>query len=153
MKHAVKEHLKLENQLCFPLYALAKEIVNRYRPLLEAIDLTYPQYLVMMVLWEEDGLGVGQIGQKLLLDSGTLTPLLKRLEQKGIVTRRRSGTDERCVHIHLTAAGRALEAKADPIPLRLTEELQLSANEVALLKKLARKLNAQLGDVISHDIT
>ena len=108
--------LLLDDQLCFALYAASRAVTNRYRPLLEKLDLTYPQYLVMLVLWEGDGLMVSELGQRLRLDSGTLTPLLKRLEGAGFVSRMRAVEDERRVHIHLTAAGRRLKARAARVP-------------------------------------
>lgn len=108
--------LLLENQLCFLVYRLHRDITDLYRPALERLALTYPQYLVMLVLWETPVLSVGQLGERLRLDSGTLSPLLKRLESAGLVTRTRSSTDERVVELSLTAAGRALRAKARDVP-------------------------------------
>jgi DNA-binding MarR family transcriptional regulator len=110
------EFLKLENQLCFPLYVIAKEITGLYRPFLDELDITYPQYLVMMVLWEHDGLPVNSIGEKLYLDSGTLTPLLKRLENKGFIERKRKKEDERVVEVFITESGRNLQEK--PVEFR-----------------------------------
>ncbi|MDO4431462.1 MAG: MarR family transcriptional regulator [Lonepinella koalarum] len=130
------DQLKLSNQLCFPLYALSKEIIRRYTPFLEALDLTYPQYLVMLVLWETDAQSVNQIGQRLHLDSGTLTPLLKRLQAKGLVERTRSREDERSVVISLTNAGKALEHQAQNVPEQVSGCLKLSADEVAVLHKI-----------------
>ncbi|HEY4539393.1 MAG TPA: MarR family transcriptional regulator [Faecalibacter sp.] len=134
------EDLKLSNQLCFPLYALSKEIINQYRPFLEAIDLTYPQYLVMLVLWENDGLTVGQIGEKVSLDSGTLTPLLKRLELKGIISRHRSIEDERVVLISLTDHGKVLKSKACTIPQQMHEKINLTEEEIQVLKSIICKI-------------
>ncbi|RPD89800.1 MarR family transcriptional regulator [Neisseria weixii] len=131
------EQLKLSNQLCFPLYALSKEITRRYTPFLQALDLTYPQYLVMLVLWEHGEQSVGGLGEKLYLDSGTLTPLLKRLQAKGLVERTRSVEDERSVIIRLTNSGRALEHQAVEIPGKMGACLNLSADETALLCKIA----------------
>ena len=111
--------LALDDQLCFPLYAAARAMQQRYRPLLDALDLTYPQYLVMLVLWEEDGPSVSRIGDRLRLDSGTLTPLLKRLEAAGLVERRRSAADGRVVTLHLTKAGHGLRAQAAAVPGQL----------------------------------
>src|SRR3954464_4218024 len=105
----------LEDQLCFALYAASRAMTARYRPLLDAIGLTYPQYLVMMLLWEEDNQTVGQLGARLSLDSGTLSPLLKRLTTAGLVTRHRRVEDERSVSISLTPAGLGLRDKALPI--------------------------------------
>lgn len=133
--------LKLENQLCFPLYSLSKLITSRYRPYLEPLDLTYPQYLVMLVLWEHGQMSVGAIGEKLGLDSGTLTPLLKRLEIKDLITRTRSKSDERTVMITLTTAGKELENQALTIPRQLAQEFApLSDDELMTLKNLTNKL-------------
>lgn len=140
MHYTVYDQLKLDKQLCFPLYCLSKEITNRYRPYLERLDLTYPQYLVMMVLWEEDGLSVGDIGKRLHLDSGTLTPLLKRLEQKGIVTRTRSDTDERRVVVTLSDAGKALQEQAKHIPVHMLQEMNLDPEDIAALRRILQKL-------------
>ncbi|MEC7949037.1 MAG: MarR family transcriptional regulator [Myxococcota bacterium] len=108
--------LRLGDQLCFPLYAAARAVQQRYRPLLSVLGLTYPQYLVMMVLWEEDAQSVSALGRHLMLDSGTLTPLLKRLETAGLLERRRMHADGRIVTAHLTAEGRALRARAADVP-------------------------------------
>lgn len=134
------EDLKLSNQLCFPLYALSKEIINQYRPFLEVLDLTYPQYLVMLVLWENDGLTVGQIGEKVHLDSGTLTPLLKRLEIKGIIQRNRSKNDERVVLISLTDYGKKLKTNACEIPQKMHQKIDLTDQEIELLKNIINKI-------------
>lgn len=136
--------LKLENQLCFPLYAAAKEVVGRYKPLLDAIELTYTQYIAMMVLWEHKSVGVKELGKHLYLDSGTLTPLLKRLESKGFVTRVRSSEDERAVNIILTEAGEKLKEKAVGIPGQMGKCLPLSQDEAGTLYTLLYKLLAQL---------
>jgi len=131
------DNLKLENQLCFPLYALSRQITNLYRPLLEELDLTYPQYLVMMLLWEHKQLSVKDIGSRLWLDSGTLTPLLKRLEQKGLLLRKRDVHDERLVQISITAAGEKLKQKAQKVPLALSESLPIDPLKgVQLVKQL-----------------
>lgn len=111
--------LRLDDQLCFPLYAAARAIQQHYRPLLARLGLTYPQYLVMLVLWETDGLSVSAIGARLHLDSGTLTPLLKRMAAADRVERRRSTTDERVVTIHLTPEGHALRSRAEAVPTQL----------------------------------
>src|SRR6478752_10857698 len=108
--------LQLDNQLCFALYSTSLAMTKLYKPMLEELGLTYPQYLAMLVLWEQDGLTVSELGERLYLDSGTLTPLLKRLETAGLVSRIRAVQDERRVHITLTAAGRKLKAKAAKIP-------------------------------------
>ncbi|WP_461097046.1 MarR family winged helix-turn-helix transcriptional regulator [Spirosoma luteolum] len=125
---------RLSNQVCFPLYALSRQVTALYRPLLDQIDLTYPQYLTLMLLWETDNLTVGAIGERLLLDSGTLTPLLKRLEQKGLVSRHRNPADERQVTIQLTEAGRALSERAESIPTQLLQQLNLSDTDAIRLR-------------------
>ena len=135
------DDLKLSNQLCFPLYVLSKEIINQYRPYLEELGITYPQYLVLMVLWEQDHLTVGQIGEKVYLDSGTLTPLLKRLEQKGIVTRIRCSNDERIVRISLTEEGLKMRNKACLIPKEMLHKLNISQEELDVLKQIINKIN------------
>jgi MarR family transcriptional regulator, organic hydroperoxide resistance regulator len=124
----------LEDQLCFALYAASRAMTARYRPLLDAIGLTYPQYLVMMLLWEEDNQTVGQLGGRLSLDSGTLSPLLKRLTTAGLVTRHRRVEDERSVAIALTDAGRALREKADAISEEIICALDLDRADFADLK-------------------
>ncbi|WP_429946194.1 MarR family transcriptional regulator [Bibersteinia trehalosi] len=135
------EQLKLSNQLCFPLYAVSKEITRCYTPFLDKLDLTYPQYLAMLVLWENDAISVNQIGARLYLDSGTLTPLLKRLQAKGLVERTRSQTDERSVIIRLTEQGKALEAQAAQVPAQMVNMLNLSEEEAATLHKIVAKLH------------
>ncbi|RBY81718.1 MarR family transcriptional regulator [Geodermatophilus sp. TF02-6] len=124
----------LEDQLCFALYAASRALTARYRPLLDAIGLTYPQYLVMMLLWEADNQTVGQLGARLALDSGTLSPLLKRLTTAGLVTRHRRVEDERSVSIALTDAGRALQDRADAISAEIICALDLDREEFADLK-------------------
>lgn len=118
--------LKLENQVCFPLYACSKEIVRRYRPLLDELDLTYTQYITMMVLWEQGDSTVNDLGERLFLDSGTLTPLLKNLESKGYVRKERSKEDERSVIISLTEEGRNLRNRAVKVPGAMSSCIQLS---------------------------
>lgn len=135
------EQLRLCNQICFPLYAISREITRRYTPFLEELDLTYPQYLVMLVLWEFGEQSVGEIGDKLHLDSGTLTPLLKRLQSKELIARTRSKTDERTVIITLTNQGRALEHEAMSIPSRMLDCFSLTEDEIAVLQKIANQLN------------
>jgi DNA-binding MarR family transcriptional regulator len=124
----------LEDQLCFALYAASRAMTARYRPLLDAVGLTYPQYLVMMLLWEEDNQTVGQLGARLSLDSGTLSPLLKRLTTAGLVTRHRRVEDERSVAIALTDAGRTLQEKAGAISEEIICALDLDREEFADLK-------------------
>ena len=137
----------LEDQLCFALYAASRAMTARYRPLLDAIGLTYPQYLVMMLLWEEDNQTVGQLGARLSLDSGTLSPLLKRLTTAGLVTRHRRVEDERSVAIALTDAGRALREKADAISQEIICALDLDRADFADLKA---KLNLVTERVATH---
>jgi len=135
--------LKLDNQLCFPLYAVSKEIVRRYTPFLNEIDLTYTQYIVMMVMWEHKNVSVKELGKKLFLDSGTLTPLLKNLEKKGFVTRERSKTDERFLVVSITDAGMELREKAVDIPMKLGSCISLDEKEALQLYTIVRKLLGQ----------
>ncbi len=123
------ELLKLENQLCFPLYAAARQVVSLYTPHLKKLGLTYTQYIVFLVLWERDGIAVGELGRRLYLDNGTLTPLLKKLESAGYVTRSRDTADERVVTIALTDEGRAMKEKAKEIPLKVGSCIHLSEQE------------------------
>ncbi len=140
------EQLKLENQICFPVYAASRLITREYQPLLDDLGLTYPQYLALMVLWEHDGLSVNDIGQKLLLNTNTVTPLLKRLEAQGLVTRQRSVDDERRVLVSLTPQGRALQKRAAAIPAQLVAGLNADdVDEQALQAMLA-----QLQKIIQH---
>lgn len=142
--------LRLDDQLCFPIYAASRRIQAVYRPLLEPLGLTYPQYLVMLVLWEEDGLRVSAIGDRLALDSGTLTPLLKRLEAAGLVERRRDTSDNRVVRISLTDAGRALRAQAEDVPGALLACVAPAAPDIdaAALKAALDALNHGLAEVL-----
>ena len=128
--------LKLENQLCFPLYVCSKEIVRRYKPFLDELDLTYTQYITMMVLWEINNINVKDLGNKLFLDSGTLTPLLKKLESKGYIIRNRDSNDERNVLISITKKGIELKDKALNIPQKVGKCINLDENEVKLLYKI-----------------
>lgn len=132
--------LKLDNQLCFPIYVASREIIQSYSPYLAELDITYPQYLVLMVLWEEDDMMVNSIGKRLHLDSGTLTPLLKRMEGKGLIIRNRCKLDERIVRIKLTDKGKELRDQAVEIPPRLAKEVTLTPEEAETLKKLIYKL-------------
>lgn len=132
--------LKLENQICFPLYACSKEVVRKYKPYLDAIDLTYTQYITMMVLWEHKEITVKEIGEFLYLDSGTLTPVLKTLEKKGLLTRHRSGEDERVLKICITEKGEALKEQAADIPLKMGACLKLSMEEAKELYSLLYKV-------------
>ena len=144
--------LKLSNQLCFPIYSLSKSITNHYRPLLKALDLTYPQYLVMLVLWEKSPLSVGSLGDFLDLDTGTMTPLLKRLESKGFVHRERATQDERVVQISLTAKGDALKTQAASIPSAMLAAMQLDDEAIELLQQVAQKLCPIHTEVCPHNI-
>ena len=140
------ELLKLDNQLCFPLYACAKEIVRRYRPILDELGLTYTQYITMMVLWEHKSLSVSELGQRLFLDSGTLTPLLKKMERKGLVSRTRSTVDERMVLVEITEEGERLKEQAREVPLRIASCVNLDAEDAVKLKELLGKaLDAMAG--------
>lgn len=141
-----QEMLKLENQLCFPLYACSKEIIRRYKPFLDPLDLTYTQFIVLMVLWEKQTLSVKELGEYLYLDSGTLTPLLKKLETKGYVTRTRSEKDERCMCISLTERGMALREEAQQIPAQVDSCVPLSAEEVLQLQGLLSKVLTGLAE-------
>ncbi len=132
--------LRLENQLCFPLYACSKEIVRRYTPHLEPLGLTYTQYIVMMVLWEDGSIGVKELGHKLWLDSGTLTPVVKKLEAQGYVSRQRCTDDERHVSVTLTEAGKALEEKAASIPGKVSCSVSLTAKEAMQLHGLLYRI-------------
>lgn len=132
--------LKLENQLCFPLYACSREIVKKYKPFLDKIGLTYTQYIVLLVLWESSPTTVKKIGQELYLDSGTLTPLLKRLEAEGIITRERCPDDERNLVVTLTKKGEELKCQAMDIPSKIKNCINLSYEESLTLYKLVHKV-------------
>lgn len=134
------EALKLENQLCFPLYASSKEIIRRYKPLLDELDLTYTQYIAMMVLWEQGEINVKALGERLFLDSGTLTPLLKKLESKGYVSRRRLSSDERNLVIAITQQGRELREKALSVPAQVARCVNLEPEEAAALYRILYKI-------------
>lgn len=138
------EALLLDNQLCFALYSASLAMTKLYKPLLAALGLTYPQYLALLVLWERDGLMVSELGERLSLDSGTLTPLLKRLEALGLVTRLRDVADERRVHIALTAAGRQLKARAAKVPGCILAATQCSVSEVVELTRQVQALRERL---------
>ena len=134
------EGLKLSNQLCFPLYAASREIIKKYRPFLDEIDLTYTQYIAMMVMWEEKKISVKEMGSKLFLDSGTLTPVLKSLEKKGLIRRYRWEDDERVLMLELTEVGEALKEKAVMIPAGISSCVSLSGEEAMQLYGLLYKL-------------
>lgn len=132
--------LKLENQLCFPLYAASKEIIHKYKPYLDKIDLTYTQYIAMMVLWEEKEINVKRLGERLYLDSGTLTPLLKRLEEKGYIKRSKATIDERNLVVKLTHSGEVLKLRAKDIPSKVGCCINLEPEEVINLYSLLYKI-------------
>lgn len=132
--------IKIDHQLCFPLYACAKEIVRRYKPFLDEIDLTYTQYIAMMVLWEEKEINVKALGKRLYLDSGTLTPVLKRLEQKNLISRQRDSKDERNLIVSLTAEGEQLQEKAVEIPQKMAGCVKLDEKDAAVLYRILHEM-------------
>ncbi|MFV0592906.1 MAG: MarR family winged helix-turn-helix transcriptional regulator [Draconibacterium sp.] len=134
------DKLQLQSQVCFPIYSLSREIINRYRPFLDELEITYPQYLVLMVLWESGIQTVNQIGEKLNLDSGTLTPLLKRMEAKGLVHRTRKRSDERVVEITLSDEGKKLKERAKFVPEKLMASIDLTAEELDELRRVVTKI-------------
>ncbi|WP_342315818.1 MarR family transcriptional regulator [Lysobacter sp. FW306-1B-D06B] len=140
-----KNLLHLDEQLCFALYSTGLALNKVYRKLLSPLGLTYPQYLVMLVLWERDGLSVSEIGEKLFLDSATLTPLLKRLEASGLVTRTRASRDERQVIVELSEEGRALKAKARAVPSELLCASECTQDEIVAMKHQLESLREALG--------
>ena len=140
MKQSKYDALKLENQLCFPLYACAREIVKRYKPFLDEIGLTYTQYIAMMVMWERKSVNVKELGECLYLDSGTLTPLLKKLESKGFVTRMRSDKDERNLVVAITDEGEKLKDKAVEIPFQIAGCTNLTPEEGVQLYGILYKI-------------
>lgn len=136
----MNEMLKLENQLCFPLYACAKEVVRRYTPLLEPLGLTYTQYIAMMVMWEHKSISVRDMGKMLFLDSGTLTPMLKKMEKSGWISRNRSKEDERMVILTITDKGEKLQEKAADVPVRMAGCLTLKNDDAMQLYSLLNEL-------------
>ena len=134
------ESLKLSKQLCFPLYACSREMIKLYKPWLDEIGLTYTQYITMMVLWEHKSMTVKSLGLELYLDSGTLTPLLKKLEDKGLVTRRRSDKDERNLIVTITEAGEALKDRALHIPVEMTKCINLPKEDIRDLYRMLHQL-------------
>lgn len=132
--------LKLKNQLCFPLYACSRNVIREYKPYLDRLDLTYTQYIAMLVLWEKGSLTVKELGEELYLDSGTLTPLLKKLEAKGLITRKRSTEDERNLILTLTKAGLHMRDDALEIPQELAKKVPLDAEEVRTLYRLLHQI-------------
>lgn len=146
MKEDFHEAMKLSNQLCFPLYAAARHVTGLYTPLLKPLGLTYTQYLVFLVLWEEDGLSVTEIGQRLMLDNGTLSPLLKKLERSGYVARNRRREDDRVVEIHLTEQGRAMQERAKNIPRQVAGCIDLPGEKAQQLYGLLYELLQHQGE-------
>ena len=140
MEYDYKEAMRLANQFCFPLYAAARNVTALYTPHLKPLGLTYTQYIVFLVLWEKDGLTVGEIGNALMLDNGTLSPLLKKMEQAGYIERRRCREDDRVVEITLTEKGRALQEKAKDIPQKIAGCIDLPAEKAQQLYALLYEL-------------
>lgn len=143
--------LNIENQLCFPLYALSRLVTAHYKPLLAGLDLTYPQYLVLLLLWQHQQLSAKEIGDKLMLDSGTLTPLLKRLEDKKVLKRRRSREDERLLIVSLTEKGTKMKAEAEQIPKQIQASLNLSNEEITALRLQVSELVSRTKQVITNN--
>ena len=140
MKYDYREAMKLSNQLCFPLYAASRNVIGLYTPYLNELGLTYTQYLVFLVLWEKDGITVSEICEKLLLDSGTVSPLLKKLQQAGYIEKVRSAEDDRVVVISLTEDGKALQKKAKDIPMKVSSCVELSPEKAKQLYALLYEL-------------
>ena len=138
------EALKLENQLCFPLYAASREVIKQYRPYLDKLDLTYTQYIAMMVFWAEKKISVKELGKKLFLDSGTLTPVLKSMESKGLVKRYRSTEDERVLMVEITEKGEELKEQAKDIPQKVAGCVKLDSEEAMQLYTLLYKVLSML---------
>lgn len=140
MSDSKYDSLKLENQLCFPLYAASREIIKQYKPFLDEMDLTYTQYISMMLLWEKKTLTVKEMGEYLYLDSGTLTPLLKKLEAKGYITRVRSTVDERSLNVTITEAGEQLKDRAVNVPAEMAKCSRLEPEEAVMLYRILYKM-------------
>lgn len=145
MEYDYKEGMRLANQMCFPLYAAARNVTSLYTPHLKPFGLTYTQYVVLLVLWEKDGITVSEIGSRLMLDNGTLSPLFKKLEQAGLITRSRCREDDRIVEISLTQEGRALQEKLKDIPLKIAACVDLPAQKAQLLYSLLYELLEKQG--------
>ena len=139
-----KDILKLDNQLCFPLYAATRQLTKIYRPILSQFNLTYPQYLVLLALYEHQNLTVKALGERLFLDSGTLTPMLKRMEENGLVERIRSKSDERVVEVTLTEKGKNLEDRIESVPVDFMKEVKLEESEYFELKRILAKIMNQV---------
>lgn len=144
MDKLTEETLKLDNQLCFSLYATAKEIIRRYKPLLDNFDITYTQYITLLVLWERDGLLVKSLGERLYLDSGTLTPLLTKLESKGLIIKQKDTKDSRETTVYLTDKGRKLKEKIIVVPTSMGACVKLESDDFLLLQKLLKKVRSGL---------
>ena len=142
MEYDYHEALKLTNQLCFPLYAASRSVVNLYTPYLKPLGLTYTQYIVLLVLWEKDGITVGEICDKLMLDNGTLSPLLKKMQQAGYIERKRSQKDDRVVLVTLTEEGKAVQEKAKEIPKKVSSCIDLPSEKAQTLYDLLYELLA-----------
>jgi DNA-binding MarR family transcriptional regulator len=145
------EQLKLGNQLCFPVYAASRLITREYQPFLDKLGITYPQYLVLMILWEEDGMAVNDIAKKLILNTNTITPLLKRMEQQGIIKRKRSRQDERKVIVQLTSKGRELQEEASLIPEKLAGRLVEGELKIEDLVRLKESLDSMIRSLSKQD--
>lgn len=139
-----EEMLKLDNQLCFSLYATAKEIIRRYKPLLDNFGITYTQYITLLVLWEKDGIKVKTLGERLYLDSGTLTPLLRKLESKGYILKKKDTKDGRETTVYLTNKGRELKEKIIVVPATMGACVKLELDDLLLLQKLLKKVRSGL---------
>lgn len=135
------EHLKLDNQLCFPIYAASRLIIRQYQPFLDQLEITYPQYLVLLVLWETDGIAVNDIAKRLILNTNTITPLLKRMETQGLIERKRSETDERKVIVSLTPKGETMKTEAATIPEQLAKGIDTTEFSIDKLIDLRSNLN------------
>ena len=140
MDYDYREAMKLSNQLCFPLYAASRHVVGQYTPWLKPLGLTYTQYIVFLVLWEQDGITVGEICDRLMLDNGTLSPLLKKMEQAGYINRKRDSGDDRIVLITLTEKGRAMQEKAKDVPLKVAGCIDLPPDKAKMLYSLLYEL-------------
>ena len=147
----MRNELKLKNQICFPLYVSSKEVIRRYKPLLDEVNLTYTQFIVLLVLWEERSINVNDLGKRLFLDSGTLTPLLKKLEIKGYITRNRSKHDERNVIITISEEGLSLKDKCINIPSKVYSNIGLNSSELQTLYKLLYKIISNVEQKVEKD--
>lgn len=144
MDKQIRDNLKLDNQLCFALYSASLAMNKIYKPLLQGLDLTYPQYLIMLVLWEEDGITATTLGKKLMQDLGALSPVIKRLEVQGLLERRRSQEDERKVELHLTTAGKAMQQQAGSLPEQILCASELNIDDLKTLKARLDELRESL---------